>query len=131
MRRKATFCFPLPPSALPFRPFHILLLYSLSLCPPLAGAPKSVTFYERSFIFSFFFFRFPNSVAPLFGTGICCRMFSSPSSPSSCISYCCCNFMLLTNSSLSGLLFTVATSPPGTLWRTIVVNVLFLLLMIN
>lgn len=76
-------------------------------------APKSVTFYERSFVL-------PHcaSAATQFGQVPLFSSFSLPFfSPSYTPSTSCCfrNFVLLTNLSLSGLLFTLGSPQRGTL----------------
>lgn len=106
MRQKATL-FPSPPHFIPL-PISFLRFF-------VYLAPKSVTFYERSFVL-------PHcaSAATQFGqvpllfalfSFVCFLAFpdtpSHSSSTSSSSTSCCFrNFMLLTNFSLSGLLFT-------------------------
>jgi len=87
------------------RCFHFSFSYFCNYFPapttlwlPLLDAPKSVTFYERSFVLP------PLPVYQFYLLLSCCRFFTSLH-----FRCCFCNFMFLTNLSLSGLLFTLGS----------------------
>jgi len=88
---------------LTFPTISLLLLCTLWL--PLLDAPKSVTFYERSFVLPHRTYTI--LLHPLYQLYLllsCCRFFTSLH-----FLCCFCNFMFLTNLSLSGLLFTLGS----------------------